>query len=880
MEPQRLGLMRPLNSFVGRTLSLQRLTQLWEDGVALVTITGVGGMGKTRLVLEFMDQLAASQPDTPAWFCDLTQAQVEADMLRSLAHATGTNLSGAGAHALERVVQTLKAQPRALLVLDNVEQLVALVAAPVATLIRAVPGLCCVVTSRERLALAEEHVLALGPLGLPEAGQDAQRIEDAPAVQLFVQRVRQHDASFQLTGNDARAAADLVCHVEGMPLAIELAASRMRMMGVQALLQMVQTRLGVLSDSAVTHPARHRTLHAMLDGSWELLTPPEQNALAACSLFRGPFALNAAAAVMDVEPSQALELLSALHDKSLVTSVVHAQTALYRLYVPVAEYAAQKLANHAASRAHMVQRYHRYMVDQGRALLNMFDTDEDDLATRMFPMILDGLVDVVRAGATDAQQAQGAVRAALALDAWLTRTGPVGLHQQLLQQAVDAGERFHAPEDLLAGALAALGRVKQFTATSAESLQYLQAAVDRARCCGNAAILGRCLSEWASLLRRQGHLDQALPLFEEAVASLQSEGNTRMLARVHGELGITHKEGGDLPQAHQQYQLALGLLQRVGDVRHQGRVLADLGALYQEEGNLARARGCFMAALELHRRARNDRNQALVLADLGALAFEEGNLPEAVTWLQQTVAILERMGDQRTRVRFEAMLAGVRAAQGDVDVAQRMLEPAQAYLAQMGYRVWAVCADLYQGHVDLVRWLDAQATGKPGEADGHRARLLERLVNAEQPGRDGSPPASRLSDDVRLAARILRRAIGRARVLETESAMVLRVGPRCESVAPPGASRIQVAQRPTVRRMLQALVEARRTQPGTALGEEQLIAATWPDEKMVGSSAQNRLHVTLTTLRKLGLRDVLLRTDDGYLLDPAVPLVVEEDAGA
>jgi predicted ATPase len=854
--------MRPASSrtsFVGRQDALALLDRHWRQGSCLVTLCGPGGMGKTRLAQRFL--LAGPSKDAPwsdAWFCDLSQATTLGDIVRTVAHVTGVDLTGTMGDAVERVGLHLARSPRPLLILDNLEQVVAQVPSFLGRWLELAPRLMVLATSRERLGVDGEHLLPLEPLGMPPGRVDApETLAASEAVQLFTQRTQQLVAGFRVDAGNAASVAAIVSLLEGMPLAIELAASRMGLMDAAQLLAMLRSGAPVLSHPKGAHPERQRTMQATLDWSWRLLSREEQAALAASALFAGPFTLSAASSVFGHD---ALETLQALHDKSLLIKLPGNQEPTFRLSVPVREYAAHALSQRDDAPA-LHQRHQAWLLDQAVHWSARLDSRDDVAAASHMTLLEDALMVLARSpdAPVDAQ-----LQAALALDAWLVRTGPVEVHQDVLSRALERAEP-RSPSLLLARARGALGRVQQFTASSETSVRTLEAALELARHGGDPGTLGSILGELASLHRRTGQLERARPLFAQALDNLEKSLDGRALGRLLGDVGIFHKEQGDLAAAHAHYARALLLLREAGDARFEGRVLADLGALHQEEGNLAQAKACFLGALELQKQAPHRRFEGVVLTDLGGLAFEEGDLPAAYAHLTNALDVLALLRDRRTSSRVEAMLGGVLAAQGRVDEAALMLENAHTFLALKGYALWATCADLHRGHVDLALHQRQQL---PGNA--HLQRAMARLADAGRSSAAGQPSPSQLSDDVRLAARILERALQRAGAVPG-----LRVGPACRRFQVAGQEDVDLESRPMLRRLVAALVDARREHPGKGLDEETLVARTWPGERMAAASGHNRLQVALATLRKLGLRSLLLRHEDGYLLDPAVDLASE-----
>jgi predicted ATPase len=319
-----------------------------RQGVRLITLTGPGGVGKSRLAVEAAGRLAPNFPDGVR-FVDLTS--VRAADLAPAAIAAGLGLNTSGDRLAGDVVSFLRTR-RLLLVLDNFEQVTA-GATVVAGLLAACPGLVVLVTSRTVLRLSGEYELAVPPLPVPPPGpvRDAGALQDYPSVRLFAARARAEAPGFELTRRNMQTVAEICRRLDGLPLAIELAAARIRMLPPRALLARLDDRMGVLTAGPRDLPERQRTLRNTLDWSFSLLTAGEQALFARLAVFAGSFGLPAVTAVCGDavtadqadQPGRVVETLSSLVDSSLVRAEPSDDESRFSLLDTIREYALERL---------------------------------------------------------------------------------------------------------------------------------------------------------------------------------------------------------------------------------------------------------------------------------------------------------------------------------------------------------------------------------------------------------------------------------------------------------------------------------------------------------------------------------------------------------
>jgi predicted ATPase/DNA-binding SARP family transcriptional activator len=362
----RANLRAPLTSFVGRAAELDAIASALDEH-RLVTLLGPGGVGKTRLAEETAARRLATTPDG-VWLVELAPvgdeaeiAQVLLDTLRLREALLIERPAGVPRlDALQRVLDLL-ADRRALVVLDNCEHLIAGAAAVADEVLARCPGVRIVATSREPLGISGERLFEVSPLAWPRDGATAKRALRHPAVELFADRAAAARPGFAVDDDNTGAVVEICRRLDGLPLALELAAARVRSLSVEQIAQRLDDRFRLLAGGSRTAMPRHRTLRAVVDWSWELLEPAERSLAERLAVFHGGATPESAAAVCGVDAAEVLNRLAALVDRSLI-EVVDPDTPRYRMLETIREYGIDRLAERgelAAARAAHAQYFAR-----------------------------------------------------------------------------------------------------------------------------------------------------------------------------------------------------------------------------------------------------------------------------------------------------------------------------------------------------------------------------------------------------------------------------------------------------------------------------------------------------------------------------------------
>ncbi len=645
-------------SFVGRTDELAQVATLLADpNCRLLTLLGPGGIGKTRL----SQQVAIERQDDFAhgvYFVPL--APVGSADLLATAIAGALQFSFFGPETVATQIVRFLGEKQVLLVLDNFEHLLDGTLL-LTEMLQSAPNVKLLVTSRERLNLQEEWVLALDGLSFPrDSSSDA--LESYSAVQLFVQRARQVQASFSLT--DHLDAVRAICRqVEGMPLGLELAASWLRAMSPSQIAAHIESSIDFLTTALRNVPERHRSLRAVFEQSWAFLSDREQDVMTRVSVFRGGFDLEAAEQVAEAT----LPLLAGLVDKSLIRLNDQGR---YDLHELLRQYAADKLTVDGARATrdrHLI--YFLHLAEQAEAhqwgceQLPWFDRLETEL-------------DNLRAAlmwSLDSRQGQLGLQLTAAM-AWFflershMREG-LGWLEHMLEAAPDAPASMRAKALQRATELA--GIVYDDT-THARVLGEQALAI--ARPINDRWNIAWAIANLGFYCDRRRHLDESVALLEESLAlfrELQDSMGMNHVLRRRGQIAIIQE---DYAYANVLIEEALAGAREAEDLNATAHTLRMLGDVtWFQDGNLRQARSYYEESVELFRQARNTFQVMDALQLWGMLELRVGNLPEAQALQEKVLLMICDGADDFLLHPAMMLLASIASAQGQLERAGRLL---------------------------------------------------------------------------------------------------------------------------------------------------------------------------------------------------------------
>ncbi len=858
------------DAFVGRERELARIDALFASGERLVSIVGGPGVGKTRLAARHAQSVA--QKRTVVARVDLADTRSEEEIALAFANALGLrDSSPALGHVeagelIERVDAALETGEVDLVLVDDAESAASSLATCVARWLAEAPRVRFLVASRQALSLRAEQLIELGPLSIPD-DDSLEALERSEAAQLlFVRSDR-----VRLDAQTAPVVGRLVRSLDGNPLAIELAAARLRSLGLRDVTERIASGIDLLDRAPRDARWRHASLRRAIGVSWDLSTDEERALLARCAVFRGWFDVGAVEAVAGDAMESPLDALHGARERSLVSMREVGGRSRYALSAPVRAFAEEMLeASGAAEDARA--RHASWLAERAREAAERWrlSAHEDDLA-----FLREHQADL--AAALAIADAHLRARLLLAFDVVLAHREKPAAHVALLREPLFAIE----PSALQVRLAIALALALERAGDARAGLDTL----DAARAIAVAEPLAAELEVTAAQLSQtSGALDAARASFERAIA-LAGEG--ALLVRALRGLGLVAHARGDLDEAERRYREALHraselpllearLFSDMGSVRlaqHRleearerferalersasapnpvtiGLTEGNLAILAQEEGRLDDAAAAFARAIDELSRSGHRLYEAHLALYAGFVEHERGELARAVSLYERALGALLTMGDARMAGLGLAGLGAAEAQRGRTRAAEDAFARAEKQLEGIGDAGLSLALALHRGHLSL----------SEAEADPDRSVALREEVSRVIASAD--PDVLGRSDDARIGLRILRQR------LEARTLSVARDG---GLIRLPDGEVIDLSRRDVLKRIVLALARARIERPGQAVSVETLVAEGWPDERILWGPALNRLKVALSTLRKLGLRDALERHEQGYLLDPGV----------
>jgi predicted ATPase len=719
-----------LTSFVGRTRQVAELTTLLTTQ-RLVTLTGPAGAGKTRLALELLDRADAGWLVEFAGVAEPGRTGSTVAMVLRLREQPGVDL-------LDVVADHL-AEAQGLLVLDNCEHLVDAVARLVSTVLGAAPGIRVLATSRQSLGVAGEVVYDVPPLATPDS-DDLAAVEGSDAATLLVQRARAATTRFVLDASNAAAVARIVRRLDGLPLAVELAAARLRVFDAARLADLLDDRFRVLVSPVRHAPARHQTLLAAVASSYDALDPPERAVFCDLSVFEGGFTLDAAERIN----GSAIALLPTLVDRSLVVVDARPAGVRYRLLETLREYGRAQLEPEDAEQVRL--RHLGWAVDLTETMVAQVRGPDYASALELLDAERDNLWAALRWSLRQGRPEQ-ALRLVTALAFYWDERACLDEGLAVLREALAIGGDLPAPLRSAAyasGALLAMDKADHAAATD-----LARRSLALAQECGHQPTQWRAQELLGMSALYQGDYDEALRLLTECRDEYARLGLDSDRACVIGRLGHLHRLRGDYPAARTDLEECLAVRERIGDVSGRAWVVWQLGILARYEGGpLDRADALYRRGLAEFAALGDVGGIAHVRYSMGDLARLAGDHAAAARLYEQSLAVLRAHGDRRCVASILYNLGVLALSEKDSragehlrrSLAMRRELNDQAGVAESLEAV-ALVAEREGDALDAVRRLGEAAgirarTGamSPADEDHSRHELIEGLRVAVEPG--------------------------------------------------------------------------------------------------------------------------------------------------
>jgi predicted ATPase len=882
------NLVQPPEVLIGRSEDLAAIAAALADDARVVTLTGPGGVGKTRLALEAaLAYLGENGPEGGVWRAELGAARGLEGLCDAVAWALGVHgEAGRSEDPAQRLGRAIAARGEVLIVLDEVDALVEPAARAVSLWLALAPGASFLVTSRERLKIPGEIARELAPLRLPEGSSGASGAS-GEAVELFVRCVRRVRRDYALTEAEAPFVAAVVRALDGLPLGIELCAPRMAVMGARALLHRMQTRLDVLRRGDRGAGDRHATLDAAIDASWIALAPWERDALAQCSVFRGGFTLEAAEAVVDLRAHGGapgvLEVIETLREKSLIhateTPALRGEMRL-GVYASIRDFAARSL-DETAARA-LEARHADHIVSAAESSAAGDPTRRARILAER-DNLLAVIERVLGRGPVTARTAEPALRALLLLAPSRLYEGPLEAYVRLLDPVLGATRDSGADPRLQARALAVRGALRRQRGEGRAGARDLVQALAIGQTLGDAGIEARATHELGHALADRGETTAAIEHFERALALFRAGGD-------HAGMGDTLASLGGLLARVERHTEATALLERALTLhRAEGDPIAEasdrlqLGTIHLDAGRLAEARAVLDESRAQAERAADRRGEALAR---GALALADHlalDTAAAREGYERAKAILGELGLTVPEAIHTGHLGILCREEGRTAEAFLLLSTAVARLDDDAAAAAIFLAHLGALDADVGRHADAEAAFAEAQrrlahADDVAAITVLTLARAHRGPSAAAPAiaAARPLADRSAAVRIALRCLDRAALAPTSAAPpppddALLIGPSGQWFRAPHAARIALDRRRPLALLLDRLARERLDRPGAPLAWDALLDAAWPGERVQAAAGAHRVRVAVSTLRKLGLKDAIRTVEEGYLLAPETP---------
>jgi predicted ATPase/DNA-binding SARP family transcriptional activator len=709
-----------VSSFVGRECQLRELRELLSDA-RVVTLTGAGGVGKTRLAV----QVAASnlgEASEGVWFVDL--APLTDPDLVSAKLATVLGVPEQPGRSLAQSLVAACGDRRLLVILDNCEHVIGEAAKVADLLVRGCPRMTILATSREPLAIDGEHLYRVPSLSVPPAGADTHRLLSSDAVRLFTDRARQQRSNFAVNAQNAAAVASLCRRLDGIPLAIELAAARLRSLPLDEIENRLDERFQLLTGGHRTTPPRQQTLRALIDWSYSLLTSEEQETLERLSVFPGGFDLPSAEVVVNAgldSPVSVLDRLAALVDKSLLQTD-DVGSVRYRLLETVRTYATTKLRARNNELESALGAAHRdyYLALAEKAAPHLIGAGQIEWLDHL-ELEVDNLRSAIAYSLHDPDPEAGLRLGRALCYFWLYRDSRAE-GAAALSAVLDRPDA-QQPTLVRGRALAALAiLLTMITGEYARAAARAEEALAIAGVVPDDHLRAEALHVLAVISGRQGNEEAHLDLTAEGLAVARSLADRHLIALLLTERASSPR----LTSAERvrTVETSLEISRQTDNKMLQNSALNNLGYLELEGGEISLARVRLTEAVRLAQQIGDRRGLSECLCTLGFASHLDHADTDAREMFEQARAIAHRDGDHLMVAYAYLGLALIASRAGDAQTAARLHGTADAIHQRLGTRFDSLESELRDADLSRVRAALGPAAFENAYDAGHASEIL------------------------------------------------------------------------------------------------------------------------------------------------------------
>jgi predicted ATPase/class 3 adenylate cyclase len=716
-----------VSRFIGRDAVLAEVRRL-IGACRLITLTGPGGVGKTRTGLQVAAELLDGSGDG-VWFADLAPLLDPDLVVTTVANVLG--IRGDPARPVDTLVEAIGGRSM-LILLDNCEHVIGTCAKLADALLRNCPNVAILATSREPLGIDGERVHRIPSLGMPADDDDSDTIRDAEAVRLLIDRAAQHGVTLGRDERSAAMASSICRRLDGIPLAIELAAARLRAMSVTELEARLDQRFSILTGGSRAALPRQQTLLAMVDWSWELLHASERHVLARLSVFAGGFDLAAAEAVAlgeGVRSEEVIGLLGVLVDKNLVQfDDTGTGPARYRLLETIRQYGARQLeaGNPAAAHDARVAHADHYLALAKAAAPRLVAPDQAEWLDRL-DLELGNLRAAIAYCLEREDLAPGIALVSSLGVFWRARgRSAEGADAMARLLGLPAAQEATLPR---AQGLAIAAYLSEHAGRYAAAEQFCEEALAIAQPAGDDHLVARLMHTRAYVLLRQGHQGAALPLIERGLGLARRLETVHLTASLLADRSYALDVQGDYAGAARDAAEALSLYRQTGDRRESGTILGNLGYTELSTGDLGPARGHLIESLDIARVLNDSYGVVYGTFNLGLAEYLAGSASAAEDLFTESFSLARRV---MMKPGIAYALIGLAMTGGDSDPgrAARLHGAAEAALTALGQTVDPVEARLREHDCQRLRSVLGPEAFAAEYAAGQRLSPEEILVLA------------------------------------------------------------------------------------------------------------------------------------------------------